>query len=1182
MEFFSNVTDNKNEKAVKIGKTVPGDAANIALFSQPDPSPAKNLSVIDFSDTIPENRIKSEVKTSFMIANEIGILEDLNGNSSVPTSNLTVSDSLLRSDYVTDIIDPSILNPSEYIHSFYISKHFLSARKDYLNFDLKAVPGDSYYAGLNIKVLDSKNQDYVDPNTGRKKYKILLQAYRTETNINLSEIPYRVIVCFDAQPTKNIKLVYDRFEVDSDGLLSNPILNFTENVNPVPYFKEQVEESLVLDPNNSNEKHYAVKRYNKKYSDIYNESIDTSGYQVFVPKKAILDNRSFEVFNWRLITKAKQSINVDLVDYGIGSGDIAIQTVKTVSACVLYDSFDTTSKANIYPYVFLKLANSAFNFSKLGFSNPNATELDQRKSAHWIVDIQSIDSLKDYDVVAFAPTKELSEKAKQLINSYIKEHSGTVLIDASSYPANKPILSDDITIQSINTTVIQTHYSYNTNSKILDEDKNGAWNIDSTIFEKDTYGIFGNKKNSYRKISTSSPDSKILSIGTTASNASPVAIHSEYPSSGDALSQGNLIVTSFDLMQYCNAIYNPSGDGSLLDSNTGEVAAVEQSNQILSGVVEGPYKFLYNIVAYALYGRAHYNKVKESKSLIYNYVSEWNSSWVMDQEALLEDEKVKYFVTIPSSDNSVKFGRDIIPTYNSLKDYYKKILAESLPDYQKDKISLIDFSNVEYFIEITNPDVQISNAGDIYTIQSTSSTNIPTAYYLYKIDNADLKAYAYTDKPSAKLAVPEEFGPYVIQESMTIKTSGTKEINNKISPVNEFKSYSFNLQTDYTYTSATDKPVQFSGSIETNVELLYKAKLDRLVKLKRTGYALRNYKIDAKVGTEPGALIKAGINIPSEKKVVDCINIKSSIDSDLYEDGPDSDQIYNNFNYTGDIGLGNTTNSWTQAYGGSSYRYVKFLQVAMKSASRYDGKNTPIDGKYGPKMMAGVKAFQSDMKGLGYRVLYEDGVVDSETKSLIQTWLKRLRDTNPDSYAHWRQRAFDHGVLDFWDRSVYRLSLADVNADGNYAKVSFTGFEGPTRIMDIIYFSIPEGYEKVNAINIDFGKWNNVKVVSYGWSNVDSSNQKLTKSKRLAKYPNNQLINKTPSDISIHFSSTNSVTIGLDKNTNDCKHFFVRIESNGKLDTDKMRKVCGRVFHYFNQSFSLNVCCKRTSGVWSR
>lgn len=1154
MKIFSNVTNNQNEKAIKIGKTVPKDAANIALFSQSDPSPSQNLSVIDFSDTIPENKIYSESKTSFMIANEIGILEDFNGNSSIPTTSITVSDTLLRSDYRTEAVDVSMFNPSEYLHSFYVSRYFISARKDYINLDITAVPEDGYYSGLNIKVLDSKNQDYVDVNTGRKKYKILLEAYRTEDNINQSEIPYRIIVCFDSQPAKNIKLVYDRFEVDSDGLLSNPILNFTELVNAVPYFKEQVEESLVLDPNNSNEKTYAVKKYNKKYSDIYNEAIDTSGYQVFVPKKAILDNRSFEVFNWRLIAKAKQSINLDLVDYGVSFGDFTTQTTKTVSACVLYDSLDTTSLSNIYPYIFLKLGNSPFNFSKLVFSNPNAEDDNKQNAAHWIVDIQSIDSLKDYDVVAFAPTRKLSEKALHVINSYLNSNSGTLLLDASSYPAGEPILTDDLTVQSLSTTEIQTYYSYNTSSKILDEDKNGAWNIDSTIFEKDSYGIFGNKKNYYRKLNTNSTNSAILSVGTSSANKKPIAIHNEYPSLGDALSQGNLIVTTFDIMQYCNSIYNPSGEGSLLDSNTGTVAVTEQDQQILSGVVEGPYKFLYNIVAYALYGRAHYNNVKENKSLIYNYVGQWNSSWVMQQDALLEDEKVQYFVTIPSSDNSVKYGRDLIPSYNSIKDYYKKILIDSLPDYQRDKFSLLDFSNIEYFIEVTNPDVQLSNSGNIFTTQSASSVNIPTAYFLYKLEDADLKVYAYTDKPSAKLSVPEDFGPYVIKESMTIKTSNTKEINNKISPVNEFKSYPFNLQTDYTYISATDKPVQFYGTLSTNVELLYKGKLDRLMKAKRIGYAVRNYKIDKKVGTEKGPLIKAAVNIPAETKIVDCVNIKSSIDSNLYKDGPDSDQVYNNFNYTGDIGIGNTTNTWNKSYANKSHRYVKYLQVALKSASRYDGKDTPIDGKYGTKMEAGVKAFQGDMKSRGYRVLYEDGTVDSETKALLQTWLKYLQDANPSRYNHWRSVASDNGVLDFWDRAVSRLSLADVNSAGNYGKISFTGFEGPTKIMDIIYFSIPDGYEKVNAINIDFGGWSNVKVVSYGWSNVDSSNQKLSKSERLALYPNNHLINKTPSDFSIYFSGKNIVTIKLDKSTNECKHFFVRIESNGKLNPEQYGK----------------------------
>jgi predicted metalloprotease with PDZ domain len=78
MKIFQNKTQNNNEKAVKVGKVAPADAANIALYNQDKITASNSLLVTDISQKIKENRIDNDSHTTLMIANELGILEDLN------------------------------------------------------------------------------------------------------------------------------------------------------------------------------------------------------------------------------------------------------------------------------------------------------------------------------------------------------------------------------------------------------------------------------------------------------------------------------------------------------------------------------------------------------------------------------------------------------------------------------------------------------------------------------------------------------------------------------------------------------------------------------------------------------------------------------------------------------------------------------------------------------------------------------------------------------------------------------------------------------------------------------------------------------------------------------------------------------------------------------------------------
>jgi peptidoglycan hydrolase-like protein with peptidoglycan-binding domain len=621
---------------------------------------------------------------------------------------------------------------------------------------------------------------------------------------------------------------------------------------------------------------------------------------------------------------------------------------------------------------------------------------------------------------------------------------------------------------------------------------------------------------------------------------------------GDAVAQGNIIITSFDLFNYCNAVYNAAGEGSIVDSSTGSVAYELERESILSGVVEGPYKFLFNTVAFALYCRTNALRKTDIRSLVYNYVGEWNSSWTMYSDAILDEEKIQYFVNVSSNTNEIKFGRDLINSYPNILSYYKAKLAESVPDYYKDKISKIDTSNIDFYIEVTNPDVLITNTT---TVSSPEDEAIPTSYFLKKMTSGDLKPYAYTEKYSPSISVPSSFGPYVVKDVPGISSSDTKKINSEINPITQFKSYPFNLYTKYSYISATDKPISLNGTLTTDLKCAFVGTATEKFTRQRNGTIVRNYKTKDPDIEPQQYITRLGYTLAGEIRTgLNCSNVKSSIDSNLYS-SVDSDKSYNNFIYTRDIDQGNPTWLWSTARSGTSHAYVKYIQLALKSFGRYGGgnfSNWPVDGKYGTKTADAIKSFQETQKNLG-NCIYVDGTVDSETKSLLARRLKTLKDEDIASYNTWRDRASQYGVLNFWDAAV--ASIENLTIGREYKKITFTGFEGPSKITDIIYFSIPEGYQTIKRLTVNFGQWRKAKIYSYGYSSADHSGSPLTTAQRLSLY-STSIVNKSADENGI-------VEIDLGVESSKCRHMFIKIESAEKL------KNINAIYGQFAEGYSL-------------
>ena len=1189
MEKFNNITTIGNEEAVKIGNFIPGNGAGLAYFSSQPLNPIDNLKIIDISDTIAENKIVSQDETKIFFANEMGILQDKDGNTDFHTSDLTISDTFLSKDFTTERIYSDSVNENDFLHHYYISRYFISAPSGYGINDLDDYHDASYYKNINIKVIDSQNQEYIDKNTGRKKYKILLDPYLTESNSTNTEIPYRVFIGLDSSDPINLKLVYDKIILDEDGEVVSQTLRYVETINAVPFYSEVAEEASVISKHSK--KIYSIKKFNKKYSEIFSHNLDYNSYQVFAPRKALFDNRNYEVFNWRLVARVNQSVNYDIMDNSKDAEESGQIKQRTVNVGVLYDSTDTTALENINPYVFYRLQKSAFNMSNYIFENPEVESKvwiqsieggkpSKSEARYWMVDVQSVDSLADFDILSFSPTSALTQKATNLISEYVTLKNGTLLVDASSYPGDKPFVFNDIQVAGFQAQVVDSYYEY-LESNILDENKNGGWNIDSTIFNNEDYGIFGVKKGTYRSIVSVDQSKVFFNVGPTAGAKRPAGATFTFTSSGDKLSQGNIVFCSFSFLEYCNSVFHLNDQPNVLNINASASVYEQLDYSTMPGFVEGPFKLLYNSLMYALYSRSQATRKIDLRPSLYNFVGPWESSWVMDQSALMDDEKTKYFTNISNSSSTVQYARDLLGNDDSLKKYYLRKVSESLPGSLSSQLispSVVS-NNTDFYIEITNPDIIISSpsftANELVQSKVLSSTleNFSTSYYLYKLLNKDQKIFAFTEKISNKLYIPEGYGPYEVREMGEIKVGGNKKLNSSISPSSYFKSYPFRFGVKYSRISTTEKALAFSGTVKTKLNLTYKAQ-GALRSVKVVGTVTRNYAGTNRLITHPAPdadpIIIEGQNVLD----VPCTNIVSGRQLDVSGRLPViselSAQNFKSFEYTWDIEAATAGYPIATWRVGAKHPYVKYIKCVMQVAGFYNMNKTLVNAKtkvkeqpennttYTAGLSAAVKEFQTRVKlgtlGAGavprVPLLYPpDGVVDSETKSLMAYVIKFWSRYEPIYYNRLISLAAEHDVSRFVESVFKQIEASQINSGGSYRRISFTGnvSNSPSTIEDFIFFSIPnpENYQKVNKIRIKLegAPWNKVKLVGYGYSPEDpiQGGQKRFAANTIFKA---YAVNKATNGVTLVGNNLEIDLAGV--STATCKNMFVRIQTNGR------------------------------------
>ena len=1015
MKKFIDKTNSLKEPAIKTGNFVPQDAINLGWFSGREISPLNNISLVDLSALIPENLTTSNQSSKLMYANEFGILEDSDGNTLIDSDDISVSSIFLNTESLDKNYTTAEINSKTFVHSYYVTRFFtLIPTRSYTGSALSQYIEETFIPN-HIKVLDGNGNLYADATTGAKRYRISLESFVTKSNRDLANTPHRIVVLIDDPNPSNLKIVYDKVEVNQDGSWFGQYLKFEENINAVKIFSEAREESEVIDPSNGDLMKYSIKRNNKR-SVIDGLNSVNSGNQIYVNKKALDDNRVFEIFNWRLVARISNSVNFTQANYGqVTTGNNVVQ--KTVKVGVLYSSNEGKDLVKIKPYVALNLQDSPLNLSGFTFVNPRATSLNKDSADYWLVDIDTVSDLSGYDVLFSAVHWELTDSQSQKMRNYFTSNHGTLVIDASQCSTNDLVaLNSSLTISSATATINVPTYPTATEpgSLLTDREKNNGSTISNGVFIADC-GIHGYSKNvtgqyKYYKYFTNSSINSVLSSG---GNKFAVLLRNS-PNTNNLIA-GNVVVSTFPMFDYCNNIY--AGSSLTPINNYGATPIKLNQGTTFSNYVGGPYRFLYNCMLVAINDRIESSRsVIDVRSSVHYFTTGWNNNWVIDPNVLYNDEKAQYYESINNAGSNI-YARNIL---NSPKSYYTDEIKKIITGYQ-DRFFDENENNITFYIEYTNSNVLWTNTTAVTTLEKNE---ISSSYEIRKISNKNGKCYAYTEKISPKFTVPSGFGPHEIR------------IRNKNSAVDSLSSFSSTSPQDYPFQfnlshskiSGADNPKSFTASIKSvlNVEF------DQINAWTFSETRIRPpaAKTIIRAGVPKTTTVVTGGNFTFTPGLVKT-NV-SAATSESPNDLPVTDDN-NAFVYTGDISEGNTWDEYDKGKGGMQTTYIKYIQLTLNHA----GIPTTVDGFYGSNTEKNVKTFQKE-NGIPL-----DGIVDSRTKEAMAfIWsaktAEQLEETRVSVVDKNRYR--DKGIWDYVLASS-RVRTANSNiVNGNEVKmINFTG-----------------------------------------------------------------------------------------------------------------------------------------------
>jgi hypothetical protein len=459
-------------------------------------------------------------------------------------------------------------------------------------------------------------------------------------------------------------------------------------------------------------------------------------------------------------------------------------------------------------------------------------------------------------------------------------------------------------------------------------------------------------------------------------------------------------------------------------------------------------KILYNAVAVAALSKMQSSRITDLRSSTYYITGNWNSSYVLNGSVLLDSEKAPYTQIQDSLFNTAgagiaKYSKNLTSSYGSILDYYKKICYDTIPDSYSILAQDIDLSNLQIFIEVTNPDVNIANNELVNNDHLTGDlSDIPTSYKLYKVPSTQYTAhaYAYTDSTSLPFVIPGGFGPHIIKEKVINRSSDVSSSNfsNKLTPAT-YKNYDFNFSTFSSYVQSSESPTSF------NVQWT--------ARMTATGTATHSATRTVKGYTN---LITQYYNLSDGYSDVDANDKARKKIKAIVDPQKRIESIRNNFFYSGDIEISKYHLQYgTDPEDRKTGEYVKYIQYTIANSGIDRIKGIKIDGQYGTQTKSFLSIFQTQ-KG----EIYTDGGVDSETKSyLIKVWKDLYKNNRQKFDAVVKSiRKEDPEVIKYISEH-HNPDLDELNtSEGDYRRISFSGSkkDGPKgTIKDVFFVRVP-------------------------------------------------------------------------------------------------------------------------------
>jgi hypothetical protein len=767
VKAFKNVTNQGNEPAVKKAVYLPEDSINLGWFNSGQITPEMHLSVSDLSGLIPENIVPvstSEIDTA-MYADEFGVLRYLKDNQEmnqrfgspiVANSEVSISNYLANKDqedinfnYTGRVTN---FESEMFIHSYYVSNNFTLLDSNVANYYGMEKSSELREPSRHgIQVVDGSGNNFVDSN-GKNNYKIILEKYTNNRSIvELSGTRYqgldlyRIVVLLEQVNPKDLYLIYNKYEKNEDNIPYNPFFGYKEKINTIPYYKPVAEESEVVDPSSSERKVYSTQLFSYKENELLKNRISNDGWKVYAPRKAIQDPRTFQSFNWRLLAKITYN-------YGNIRNVYAESERATLNVGVLY-SGEVSQVKNAY--VFANMEESVFNLQNYLFQNPIAASTNNKSQRnYWLVNID--DNTIDYsrfDILVWTPTQAITELQGNVVNRALISNA-SVFIDASLISSNLSYLGIDLSITNTSTGFLTVQDTYKTGHTTMNAWDLSEYNESST---RPRYSIFGKRtevlnNNSVVSLRTFSGPVSADSSSVALVSVDSKAVIIKRSTNTQNILPSSLVISANPFLNLVNDIIR--ADGSYTSNNevlnAFPVGTVGNQTSAVSTLIVGPNKFFYNYLSDVNKNKVNNfatNNTTNQSTILWN-VSPWRNLWTINGAVkngqvtvLSELEKQEYNFSFKNAiGSSVQtFSREIAPSITGvlLRDF-----EGTLNGQDAESIINADFSNVEFYIECTNPNVKFLNFTDYNsTLSAGGNTLLGQTNSSYKIFKLDTQAF---------------------------------------------------------------------------------------------------------------------------------------------------------------------------------------------------------------------------------------------------------------------------------------------------------------------------------------------------------------------------------------------------------------------------------------------------------